>query len=250
MPVTLLRWKSGAGGDTVLKLLLDSNKDFYSQNRYTNLVQGKTVIDQDYVNNFQYSEVAKMSLADDNINYSLLRHQLELLNNDRKIWLLKTHLYVEYNFNTIDIVLDKKTLPFAVKASLKKNSRQNKLLNNYHLLTKKIKDPELLYKFDCYNFAYDRANINIVSDKKITVENLLKGWHAFVLALEQFDLFISDKSKDYYEHWLSDNKQFFPSQTYVQMIENNDYNFRRNDLSIEERYCLLVLSNNKFEILQ
>jgi hypothetical protein len=252
MAITLLRWKSGAAGDTILKCILDSNPNLHSQNCYVELNDARTIIDQAFVYNFPYSEIAKMSLTDIDCDVNLLEDQLHELNNSDKSknWILKTHLYHNFNFlNIIDIVIGLDTLPFTVQASLEKNSREKNLLPKYHVLIDKIKNPEILYKFDCFNFIKDRVMSVELSNQQINLADFLKGWNHFQNSIEKVDLFISDNCKKYYDNWIAQNKKFFPSKLYLSMIGSKDYDYTNVKLSIVEKYCMLVLSGENFKIL-
>jgi hypothetical protein len=61
---------------------------------------------------------------------------------------------------------------------------------------------------------------------------------------------VSDNCKEYYTNWIDQNKKFLPTNTYLTMVSKQDYDYTNPDLTIEERYCLLVLSGSSFKILQ
>ena len=48
MTVKVLRWMLGSGGDTIIKLVLDSNNNWHSQHKYKGLENGKTAIEINY----------------------------------------------------------------------------------------------------------------------------------------------------------------------------------------------------------
>lgn len=252
MSITLLRWKAGSGGDTILKMLLESHNDLKSQNQYVKLIDGKTTLDPDFVKSFPYKEIAKMSSKDyTQVDKFALKDQLiQLHKEDPKVkWLLKTHCYMQFDYPTIDIVVDKKNLPFVVKAGIFKNLRSKNLISDYHPLIKKITDPKILHKFDCYNFAYDlNRSFNYTKDV-INLNDMLSGWDKLNLALTSLGFNLKENCKDYFEQWLKANLFFLPSKTYIDLIESKNYDFNQSGLSIEERYCLLVLAKEKFQIL-
>jgi len=255
MPITILRWKSGYAGDTILKLILDSDPTLNSQVRYVGLNDSKTVIDNEFVSNFPFTEITKMSLTEIDIDLERLNVQLQELYqlDTQKSWILKTHIYnnkFDCFLDLIDITITVDTLPFVIKASLEKNSREKKLLPNYHQLCVKIKNPEILYKFDCYNFIKDRIQPRTLSNKQICLNDFLKGWDYFVYSVRQVGLNVSDNGKEYYTNWIDQNKKFLPTNTYLTMVSKQDYDYTNPDLTIEERYCLLVLSGSSFKILQ
>lgn len=250
MPITLLRWKSGACGDTILKIVLDSNPTLCSQNRYVGMNDGKTEIDINYVKNFQYSEIANMSSNMLKVDEKLLMSQLkELDSSDSKSWLLKTHQYIDFLYPIIDIVIEDELIPFVVKASLTKNSRDNNQVPDYHPLIKKIKDKETLYKFDCFNYAADIIATTNISNKTISLKSVLSGWDTFVSSIQSVGLYISPNSKEYYDLWLKQNRMYYPSEEYISSIKNNNFDFKHPNLSIEEKYSMWALLRNKFKIL-
>jgi hypothetical protein len=249
MSIKLLRWRSGAGGDTVLKILLDSDPLLFSQNKYLKLIEGKTKIDAEYVQSFKYQQIAKMSLKySQEVDLNLLLSELTSLDQDDplKNWILKTHCYHNFDYETIDIVADYQMLPFAVKASLFKNSRKNNAIPVYHPLISKITNPDILYKFDCYNMIIDAVSTKNLSDQKIYLRDVVSGWETFTKALAAVNLYASSCCQQYYENWISSNQRFMPGAEYMSLINDQNYDYTRSGLSIEEKYCLLVLSNKKF----
>jgi hypothetical protein len=253
MSIKLLRWRSGSGGDTVLKMLLDSNPTLLSQNKYVGLTQGKTKLDVDYVRSFKYQQIAKMSLRDAaDVDLETLLFELKCLEQDDplKKWLLKTHCYHEFSHEVIDIVVEHQILPFVVKASLAKNSRKNNAIPVYHPLISKITDPKILYKFDCYNMALDTVSNKNFSDQKIYFKDIVGGWETFTKSLSNVNLHVNVQCRDYYESWLADNQIFMPGTEYISLINEQNYDYTRSNLSVEEKYCLLALSNKKFCLLK
>lgn len=251
MSITLLRWKSGSAGDTILKMLLESN-NIQSQNRYLNFENLKTNIDVDYVKNFKYDQVAKMSLMDFiNVDKDRLFVQLDQLHleNKNQHWVLKTHCYFDYNYPVIDIEIDKEYLPFVVKASLTKNSRAAKLIPEYSVLASKISNSNLLYKFDCYNFAYDILKINNYSTKKIKIASILNGWNILLTEVNELGFNLDSSCKQYFETWLEANRQFMPSSEYKIKVKSCNYEIDDSIIDLAEKYCLLALSGQKFKIL-
>jgi hypothetical protein len=253
MPITLLRWKSGAAGDTVLRLLLDSDPNLHSQNKYTTLVDAQSVSDISYIKSFKYDQIAEMSLMnghtklDQHMLFDQL-HQLEQ-SDPQKQWMIKTHAYFDFLYPVIDIVVDHEQMPFVIKASLTKNSRAKNRVPEYHLMTSKISDPEVLYKFDCFNFAKDLIQTKYC-DQQINLKDILGGWSNLVNALHQVNLTVSADCESYYTQWLENNQQFMPSDTFLSLLRCKNFDYDHAGLTIEERYCLLVLSGGKFTILK
>jgi len=251
MSITMLRWKAGAGGDTVLKLLLESDPGLHSQNKYLLQKNGKTTLDADYADSFRYNLIGKMSRGlSHEVDQDQLFYQLDQLNHEdpSKNWLLKTHCYFDFSYPVIDIVISQTLLPFVIRANLAKNSRQKNLMPDYHPMVSKIKDPGILYKFDCYNTAVDLLQVKY-SAQQLQLQDLLAGWDCFVRAIDMLSLQIDVKCRDYYNTWLQNNQQFIPSSAFVSLVASNNYNYNCKDISIEERYCLLALSKERFQLL-
>jgi uncharacterized protein YceK len=256
MSINLLRWKSGAAGDTVLKLVLESNPNICSQVVYTKDINtARSVVDLDYVESFRYKEIAMMSTTYNKINKTDLLNELTQLHNEdtNRNWLLKTHAYIDFPYTVVDIVTDKFMLPFAVTACLKKNFQGEHIKSRhdpeYNKIIKLIKDPKILYKYHCYNLAVDRVSTQSVNTKKITLLDILSGWTTFLCSLDSVQLHVSSSVKNYYDNWLIKNSVFFPSQKYKNLVETENYDYSCTDLSLEERYCLLALAGGKFKIL-
>ena len=92
MSIKLLRWTSGMAGDTVLKLLLDSDLNLQSQTKYIALNDGQSQIDYQYCKSFKYDQVAEMSLMHAfDVDHTILFEQLQQLESDdmHAQWLLK-----------------------------------------------------------------------------------------------------------------------------------------------------------------
>ena len=253
MSIKLLRWFSGSGGDTILKILLESNPNLSSQTRYIGLSNSTTEVDVDYTNSFEYNQIAKMSLKDaQSTDIPLLMEQLHQLEQTdlSKQWLLKTHCYCAFSQEVIDIVSGESFLPFVIKAGLAKNTRQSGKMIEYTPMSSKIVDPEVLYKFDCYNMITMALSVKNISALQLHLNSVFDSWSEFEQSLLNVNLHISQTCRQYYEQWIDSNKQFLPGHNYVSMVTNQDYNYNCKDLSIEERYCLLVLAGEKFRILK
>ena len=252
MSIKLLRWTSGMAGDTVLKLLLDSDANLQSQNRYIALSDGQSQIDYNYCKSFKYNQIAEMSLMHAfDVDPIVLFEQLEQLESDDVTaqWLLKTHCYFDFLYPVVDITVNAEQMPFVVKAGLHKNSRAKNLLPNYHVLASKISDPAILYKFDCFNYAQDLLQTRNYSADQLNLKHILGGWEDFVTALSKVNLNISAHCQTYYNQWLEENQRFVPSTAYLKLLEQQDFDYNNDKLTIEERYCLLALSKQKFKIL-
>lgn len=254
MTVRLMRWKSGAAGDMLLKMLLDSD-DIHSQNIYDERLSstGGAVIDAEFVKSFPYDQISAMSLVGaELVDRERLSQQLRLLIKDypQKKWLLKTHLYIDFEYPVIDIVVDPWLVPFAVKSSLTKKRRSDNLAQNYHPLIAKIRDQEILHKFDCYNFSWDIIHTEICNHQQILLSKILAGWDNLVECLEGFDFQLLESCRGYYERWLEHNQYYMPSLLFQKMFYARDFDYTNTDLSIEERYCFLVMSGSSFRNLR
>jgi hypothetical protein len=252
MSVKILRWMLGSGGDTIINLLLKSNINLHSQNKYCGLNNSRTSFDVEYVKAFRYDQISKMTLVDaQSTDINLLSEQLnQLEQEDTSIdWILKTHCYFEFNKEVIDIVIGENFLPFALTAGLAKNPRSKVNIVDYHPLISKISDSVVLYKFDCYNMAVKSITTKNFSTLQIQLGDLLKDWQQFTSALSAVGLYVSPDCQEYYERWLTDNKKFLPSKTYTTLVRNKNYDYLDSTLSIEEKYCLLALSGEKFRLL-
>ena len=138
---------------------------------------------------------------------------------------------------------------------LKKNFQDENIELNpwydteYNNIVKKIKDPVILYKYNCYNLAIDRVSTRNFDTKQIKLSDILGGWNTFLNSIEHVQLSVLDCFKDYYNNWLEENSVFFPSKEYTNLVETKNYDYTCTNLSLEERYCLLALSGGKFKIL-
>jgi hypothetical protein len=250
MPLSFLRFQPGAIGDTVLMCILASNKNLNSQMRYLDYHDCKTEIDEEHLKQFKYNQISNLSFQYCKTDPIILKNQLLLLENEdvEKEWLLKSHYYGELNYPTIDIIIKQKMLPFVVKAILKKRNTHP----NYLPLISQIKDEKILYQFNCYNYAVDRINTekNILNNTRLLfLEELLNGWDNFKNAIHRINLSVDQTYKSYYNKWLNDNLSFMPSNTYISLVEESNFDYKYTGLSIEERYSLLALADEKFKIL-
>ena len=253
MSIKLLRWTSGMAGDTVLKLLLDSDLNLQSQTKYIALNDGQSQIDYQYCKSFKYDQVAEMSLMHAfDVDHTILFEQLQQLESDdmHAQWLLKTHCYFDFLYPVVDITVTAEQMPFVIRAGLHKNSRAKNLLPNYHVLASKISDPEILYKFDCFNYAQNLLQTKNYSSNQLGLKDILSGWEDFATALGKVNLRISADCQTYYEQWLGENQRFMPTATYSELVKLQNFDYNNNTLTIEERYCLLALSGQKFKTLK
>jgi hypothetical protein len=248
MPITFLRFQPGAAGDTVLKCIIDSHTRINCQMKYTNNVDGKTEIDETHLRQFRYNQISNLSFQYFKTDELQLKNQLLLLENEdvSKEWLLKSHYYGEVKYPVIDIIIGKKMLPFVVRSILKKRNTHP----NYLPLIAKITNKKILYQFNCYNYAIDRITTEqtVASIRCLQLEDILSGWDNFCQALAAIDLPIGQNCKSYYDQWL-ENNLYLPSSLYCSLVDKENFDYNNNRLAIEERYCLMALSGEKFKIL-
>lgn len=254
MPVTILRWHSGSAGDTVLKMLLNSNSNMISQVRFTDMSNDRSVDveDPNFFTGFQYQQlknitgVHKFVVNNEDLQYELAHLKSTAANIH---YIVKSHYYNALLDNTIDIVINDSFLPFSVKASLAKMTREQGQMIDYNELDRKIKDKKILYYYDCYNLALDRLRPNIYSKQQIDVKSILSGWESLTQALKTVNLSISENNRQYYDVWLEKNQKYIPSENYINLVESGNYDYTGPCLSIEEKYCLLALAKEHFRIL-
>lgn len=253
MSVKILRWPAGAGGDTILKLAVQSNS-----NLNTNIVfadsknVNRTKVDYYASNQFKYKHISKMGMYDwQDVDIQILKQELEQFDAEHSgNWILKSHIYdVEFNQDVIDIVTPIEYLPFVVLASVVKNTRESGLIQYNHPLIDKIKDKDTLDKFDMYNIAKNELVPRHLSDNQISLKDTLDGWQSFCTATKQAGIHIDNKFETAYNVWLEANKKFMPSKKYKSLLIDNNFDYECNQLSLVEKYCLLALSGNKFKLL-
>ena len=83
----------------------------------------------------------------------------------------------------------------------------------------------------------------------LLLEHILSGWEQLAKLLLTLDLQLNNSCKEYYQAWLSANQMYLPSNVFKVMLQAKNWNYNHPDLSIEEKYCFLVLSNKEFSIL-
>jgi hypothetical protein len=252
MSVKILRWPAGAGGDTLLKLavLSDSNLSTNVKFAETDNVN-RTKIDVDASNQFEYKQITKMGMYDAHtVDLQLLKQELlQFEGKHQGDWILKSHCYdIIFDQEVIDIVVTKDCLPFVVHASVVKNPRSAGLLQYNHPMIEKIKDQDILNKFDIFNIAKNELTRQY-GDNHILLKDMLSGWYSYSNSTKQTGIYIDNKFEVSYNIWLDANKKFMPSEKYLSLLANNKLDYESDDLSLVEKYCLLALSGKKFRIL-
>jgi hypothetical protein len=253
MSLSILRWKGGYGGDTLLRLILMSHPGTHTNVVFNNKINndGSQQLDFSHVVAGNITDLDRMSLnqlvypVQDYIALSSLLHELEY---SKQSWCVKSHCYNfnEFNDITIDIVADVESLPFAVSANLTKGEI-DKL--PYNQLVSKIKNPEILNKYNTYNLAQDALNSQS-GNQYLTISNIISNWQNLCQSLEIFGITLHPTVEIIYQNWATINQQYFPSLLYQQLVRNQEYNFNDARLSMTERYCLLAVSGKQFQLLK
>jgi hypothetical protein len=252
--VTILRWRGGEGGDTLLNMIIGSTPKLYSNIKWDGINDvGKTIPVENINNKLFINLPGVVSIAIGNqwknITVNELEHGITQLKSLSKNFMLKSHWYTSSIFNniTIDLVATPKMLPFSVGALVQKNSAN---VQNYSQLRKKIKDSVILRSYDLYNTSWDRLHNTVeYSDNQITVDTLVSGWDVLKNKLKEFNLSLDDKYKIYYTDWLDKNQQYLPSDRYKEFVNTCNFDYTDNQLSLTEKYCLLAMAKKNFTIL-
>lgn len=252
MSITLLRWKSGAAGDTLLKMLLLSN-NVQSQMRYVSGPPDRTHLDVEAIKSFRYDQISMMALHNSiNVAQDKLLAQLRGLEQEAPLqpWLLKTHCYFEFPYRVIDIKVGVDLVPFTVKASLIKNSRSKNLIPDYHPDAKNMSDPETLYRFDCHNYTYDLLyNQPEKHSDVFDLSTMLGTWDGIVDSVNALGYTISDDCQDAWAAWKAANSHLMPSARFQKLLADSQFDYDNKELTLEERYCFLVMSGQPFRVL-
>lgn len=252
--VTILRWRGGEGGDTLLNMIVGSNPNMHSNVAWSDTdLQGKTVpIEITTDHTFaELPNVVNIAIGHRFHQVSLddLKSSITKLKAVPKIFMLKSHWYTSSMFNdiTIDLTTSLELLPFVIHANVHKNNHTAMYCNQ---LREKIKNPNIRSCYDLYTTCWDRLyNAVEYSDHQINVETMLSGWDRLKEVLGQFGLVLNNKYKDYYNEWLDKNQQYLPSNRYKELVRTSDFSYSDSTLSLAERYCLLAMAKKKFTIL-
>lgn len=247
MPLSILRWKGGAGGDMLLYMLSSTNTVLNA--RYVAISKaGKAVADFSWLDFENLTEIQKLSYRPESsqLNLSNLRQEIKQhRQNPQSAW-IKSHYYDTNEFNdiTVDLVVDPLALPFAIKANIEKTQSSTMMFGK---LLSRITDEELKIKYTMYLTAryINRPEQNI-SDRTINVSELILEREKLQSTLSKHSMIFND---DLYNQWLSYNLVYVPSKQYQTKIANKDYDFMDHELSLVEKYSLMVLANSKFLIL-
>lgn len=245
---SIIRFKGGCGGDTIIKLILDSYPGIESNVEFVALTDSAR---SEVANKGSAINIGLMTNEDvSNILNDSLIAELDQLILAEKHFVIKSHYYGDlksHNKYILDIVADKHSLPFVVSANIAKTDTIAKA--NFNAVTKKINDADLLFKYTSFCIAKDSlSNDTPKKNNVVEVSAILSGWDSLQDSLKAFDIHLAPNTRSYYEAWLQKNVQYLPSEKYRNYINESNYNFYDTNLSETEQYCLLALSGNKFKI--
>jgi hypothetical protein len=247
MTLNILRWQGGSGGDMLLKLISSSavvqtNAKFQSGLS----AHGKILLDQLHQPS-QINYIAMDFNCRASIDPKLLKQELDQIISSDQIWWVKSHYY-EQNFYTdciVDIVVDHELLPFAVTANINKTTTMQ---SDFNPLVAKITDPYVRYQYSIYSLAKDFV-YPYNTKRIIQLKQLLSGWDQLKNALDSLNISLDEKLKSFYQDWLTLNTMYMPTPAYQHLVKTQDYNMDHPDLTLVEKYCLLVLAGRKFQML-
>lgn len=252
MSLNILRWKGGFGGDIVLHLVTKShavhtNVKFKSSVSY----QGRIQLDFSHLDFNNLRQIDRLALKQpyiSEIDPVLLKQEFDSITASGQSWWIKSHYYQQdfYNDQIIDIVLDDWVLPFAVSANINKTET---LITDFNPLVAKITDPFVHYQYSIFNLAKDFVHY-YSAHRMLKLKHIVSGWVDLQQALQLFNVNLDVQYKNLYDSWLETNKKYFPTVSYQQCLQTGNFDVNQSGLSLVERYCLLALSNCKFQLLE
>jgi hypothetical protein len=250
MPGNILRWKGGAGGDILLKLISLSQANIRTNVKFQDGLtdQGAAVLDFSQLDISKQTDLITKLEHLDEVDPVLLTQQVRDLFAGEQTWWLKSHYYAHNvcDQNTIDLVADLPSLPFAVAANINKTKT---LAVDFNHLVGNIRDPDLRRHYSIFSVAKDFVAFS-TKNRTITVDQLLSGWASVKHAIKQFEVELDENLKITYETWLSNNQEYRPSATYKYCVQSQHYDIDHPKLNLVEKYCLLAISGSKFKKLQ
>jgi hypothetical protein len=249
----MLRWKGGSGGDMILYLKSLSDPGSVINVDFCAVIEsGKTHLDLTRHDELLLTELGKIALPDRNMPVDLKKLATEIesyVDTEKTVW-AKSHYYktTQFNYLTVDLVVDVVSLPFVVLCNLVKT---NTLVLNFNQLSGLIPDPDIRLNYSMYCVAIDTIQSNnYISNQTIKTSELLMGVETFKSSIEKVNLGINFEFSYIYNDWFEKNKKYMPSQEYQDMVLSQNYDFFNTTLSKVERYSLMALSGNKFVNLQ
>lgn len=249
MSVTIIRFGAGCCGETVLKLLWISYPEAKLNITFDELTSdGRTGSTPDYKLGDNIAKIGMLPEFIKTVDFNELNNELDQLETTGNDYFLKCHMTRSNDILdrlAIDIKPSFATLPFIVSAISNKvpffrYTPVNTALPTYSKLHSNPK----LTKFNNIQVIYNKISrySTIQSQRQMYVDDMFKGWDHLVTVFKQFNLYLSNEGKAYYESWLDLNSQLLPSQTYLNYIKEHNYNYRDTSLSEIEQYCLLLIS--------
>jgi hypothetical protein len=260
MTVQLLRWPSGSGGDTVLKILLDSNSELQSNIKFKELTEsGRTTTEFTELIT-QYPELAnlsgRMSDYEDKETLNRITETLKKLSAEKTDYIFRCHGFIpEFEkFDIIDIKPTKTYFSFIIQSHMAKRMfrSENDGVNNLHIHLRhndKYQQESLDYETYCVAVQHLKNIEQARSPNCLLVDTLLSNWINLKYKLSDLGFTVRDQCKPYYTSWLDQNTNYISSPKYRYYIGTQDYNYHDTSLNRIERYCLLALTGDHFQIL-
>lgn len=259
-----LRWSGGEGGDTIMSFISKKQDLFTNVNTQREVSgHGESVVGASY--DSRYPTLKEIALKNKVSNKKELLHDIEKLCQDYKSFLCKFHVWdekidsaIQQKVEIVNVGFSIEFIPFIVKCNLLKTPS---ILSS--------KDPLSTY-FDS-DFVKLSNRLTLDQNKKLVTWSLIKDsiqrYNDYQLKnspIQTQDLFynldgIVDflKSKElpvqldekYIADWRSSNQKFLPSQKFVDLVDNQDFDYTSKSLDLVERYVLLALSDKNFQFL-
>jgi len=247
-PARILRWKGGYAGDMIMYLMQLSGYKIANVNFRDRISQsGRVVVDFGHVHG-PLSELDRISLDQsyrDSVDHKQLVKEIKSLSD---VW-VKSHYYNDSFDNiTTDITVDAASLPFVMSANVYKTDTLK--TQTFHPLADRIKDSDVKIKLALYNVGIDSLSTTSTSVSKICVSDLLQGWQTLCDKLNLVDIHLAPVGQDFYNAWYENNQKYFAGAKYLGLINDKNYCHDHKDLSVSEKYALMVLGGQKFQILQ
>lgn len=247
MTARILRWKGGYGGDMIMYLMhLSGYKIANVIFRDAMDCQGRVTVDFSHVNQ-ALTEIQKIALDRpfrDTIDEDRLIQEITAVDG---MWIKSHHYTSLFDSITTDLVVDAKSLPFAIAANIIKTNTMT--TKDFHPLAQRVQDPDIKIKLAFYNVGVDMLATLPLTKNQITVSDIISGWHTLEPRLQSLGLQMNRSAQLFYQQWSTNNRQYFASETYAHMVHAHDYDYTQRNLSLSERYALLILSGERFCIL-
>lgn len=250
MSVSILRWKGGYGGDMLLYMKSLSQPDSVANVVYQQVdSSGKTMVDfsgLDFANLREIDKMASTPARLEQINQDKLAQEItEYDQQTTTVW-LKSHYYKTDMFNdhTLDLVVDAVSLPFVISSCVTKT---DVLTRNFNDMVGRITEDSVRLKYCMYMVGKDSLhNIANIGAHRLPVSSLLMDVTTFAQAVGNTNLDLDPAFFHVYQYWLDHNQERLPSRRYRDRVMSKDFDFMDIDLTLAERYSLLILSGNRF----